>query len=153
MDVGRMAVIQDPQGAFFEIWEPNLHIGASLVNAPGALSWNELASPDMDASSKFYTELFGWKVTPMEGTGMPYSTLHNAADHANGGIRPAMPPGTPPHWLVYLGTHDIDAARSKVEELGGKMLSDTIDIGPGQFAPVQDPQGAIFALYAGHFDD
>ena len=66
-DVGRMAVIQDPQGAFFEVWEPKAHVGAALVNGPGALCWNELASPDMDASAGFYGELFDWKVEPLEG--------------------------------------------------------------------------------------
>src|SRR5262249_22814775 len=45
-DAGRMAVIQDPGGALFAVWEPKQHIGASLVNANGALSWNELASTD-----------------------------------------------------------------------------------------------------------
>ena len=57
MDVGRMGVIQDPQQAFVLVWEPKSHIGASLVNAPGALSWNELSTPDMDASAQFYSLL------------------------------------------------------------------------------------------------
>lgn len=45
MEAGRMAVIQDPQGAYFMLWEPRGHFGAALVNAPGALVWNELPSP------------------------------------------------------------------------------------------------------------
>ncbi|MGZ6313966.1 MAG: VOC family protein, partial [Candidatus Limnocylindrales bacterium] len=60
LDVGRMGVVQDPQGAYFLVWEPKSHIGASLVNVPGALSWNELASPDPEASAGFYGALFGW---------------------------------------------------------------------------------------------
>ena len=67
MDVGRMAVIQDPQGAHFMVWEPKQHIGASLVNARGALTWNELASPDVEGSADFYRELFGWHIEPLEG--------------------------------------------------------------------------------------
>src|SRR5437763_2504283 len=59
MDVGRMGVVQDPQGAYFMVWEPKSNIGASLVNIPGAFTWNELASPDIDASASFYGELFG----------------------------------------------------------------------------------------------
>jgi len=47
-DAGRMAVIQDPQGAFFMVWEPRGNIGADLVNAPGALCWNELYVPDIE---------------------------------------------------------------------------------------------------------
>ncbi len=153
MQAGRMAVVQDPQGAFFELWEPKEHIGAGLVNAPGALSWNELATPDITASSQFYSELLGWQVEPLQGMEMPYSVIRTAAGNSNGGIRPAMPPGTPPHWLVYLGCDDIGASLRTAEELGGRALTDVIDMGTGKFAPVQDPQGAIFALYSGQFED
>src|SRR5438876_5148565 len=58
MDSGRMAVIQDPQGAFIQVWQPKQHFGAALVNAPGALCWNELQTTDMDGSAAFYRDLF-----------------------------------------------------------------------------------------------
>lgn len=151
-DVGRMAVIQDPQGAFFEVWEPKAHVGAALVNGPGALCWNELASPDMDASAGFYGELFDWKVEPLEGMDPPYMIVKNREGWNNGGIRPVMPPGTPPHWLVYFGVQDIDAGLGKATELGGTQLMGPIDIGAGRIGAVQDPQGAVFALYAGQFE-
>jgi len=77
-EAGRMGVIQDPQGAYFLVWQPNQHIGAQLVNAPRALTWNELASPDTDASSAFYGGLFGWTVAPAEGSPMPYWSIKNA---------------------------------------------------------------------------
>jgi uncharacterized protein len=151
MDVGRMAVIQDPQGAFFMVWEPKQHIGASLVNARGALSWDELASPDMDASAEFYRELFGWQIEPMEGGGMPYLVIQNDG-HSNGGIRPAQE-NEPCYWLVYFGADDINADTSKAAELGGTALVEPMDIGVGKISVVQDPQGAVFAMYAGQFDD
>ncbi len=81
-----MAVIQDPQGAYFMVWQPHDHNGAALVNAPGALVWNELASPDLDASTAFYSGLFGWVVAPFEGSPEPYLTIKNG-DANNGGIR------------------------------------------------------------------
>jgi uncharacterized protein len=151
MDVGRMAVIQDPQGAFFMPWEPKRHIGASLVNAPGALSWNELASPDPDASAEFYRELFGWKIEQFEGMEMPYLGIQNADGHGNGGIRPAME-NEPCYWLVYFGAEDAEAGAAKASELGATSLAQ-MDIGVGKIAVLQDPQGAVFALYAGRFDD
>ncbi len=153
MDVGRMGVVQDPQGAYFLVWEPKTHIGASLVNAPGALSWNELATTDMDASAHFYGDLFGWKVAPMEGAEMPYMTIQNQDGHGNGGIRPVMPPDIPPHWLVYFGTEDTEASAREASELGGSVLVGSTDIGVGTIAVVRDPQGAVFALYSGHFDE
>jgi uncharacterized protein len=153
MDAGRMAVIQDPQGAFFMVWEAKNNIGAGLVNAHGALAWNELASPDVDASEKFYGDLFGWTTDRIEGMGMPYAIIKSAAGKSNGGIRPVMPPGTPPHWLVYFGVDDIDASVATATERGARTLVDTMDIGMGKIAVLQDPQGAVFALFAGEFDD
>jgi predicted enzyme related to lactoylglutathione lyase len=151
MDAGRMAVIGDPQGAFFMIWEPARHFGAALVNSPGALSWNELASPDPKASADFYAALFGWECKPMEDMPMTYFVIMNG-ERSNGGIT-ELPPGVPPHCLVYFATEDIDAGIAKVEELGGTKLSGPHDIGIAKFAVVGDPQGASFALYAGQLDD
>lgn len=153
MDVGRMAVVADPAQAFFLLWEPRAHVGAQLVNAPGALSWNELATTDLDAAAQFYAELFGWRTEPMEGSEMPYLVIQNRDGHGNGGIRPVMPPNAPPHWLVYFGSADVGAALAKVSELGGSTLVEPTPIGPGTIAVAQDPQGAVFALYAGQFED
>jgi uncharacterized protein len=60
MDQGRMAVIADPTGAMFGIWEPGSGIGAERMNDPGSLTWNDLVTNDTDAASRFYSELFGW---------------------------------------------------------------------------------------------
>jgi len=151
-DAGRMAVIQDPQGAFLMLWEPKQHIGASLVNAPGALAWNELASPDLDASAEFYRELFGWQVEPMEGVAMPYSVIKTADGRTNGGIRGAME-NEPTYWLVYFGADDMEARLAAASEAGGTVLVGATDIGMGRIGVVQDPQGAVFAMFAGQFDD
>jgi uncharacterized protein len=147
MDVGRMAVIQDPQGAFFMVWEPRASFGAELVNEPGTFVWNELASPDLDASQAFYGGLFGWEMAQFEPNPSPYLVISNEGS-SNGGIRPPNQ-GEPPHWLVYFGTEDIDAAFAKVEELGGQRLAGPIDIQVAKIGVASDPQGAIFALYAG----
>jgi predicted enzyme related to lactoylglutathione lyase len=151
-DVGRMGVVQDPQGAYILVWEPKAHIGATLVNAPGALAWNELATNDMDGSASFYSQLFGWSVEPMEGMEMPYSIIKKADGTSNGGIRPAQGP-EPNYWLNYFGSDDVDAGFAKISELGGRQLLPPTDIGVGKIGIAQDPQGAVFALYSGQFDD
>jgi uncharacterized protein len=148
MEAGRMAVIQDPQGAFFMAWEPRGHFGAQLVNAPGALVWNELNSPDLDSSTDFYSGLFGWTIVPFEGSAEPYLSIKNGKA-SNGGIRALTPPEAPPYWLVYFGVEDIDEALPRVRELGGTALAGPIDIQMATIAVVKDPQGAVFALYAG----
>lgn len=150
MTAGRMAVIQDPQGAYFMLWQPREHFGAALVNAPGALVWNELNSPDLDGSSAFYSELFGWGIEQSAGMADYLSIKVGAAN--NGGIRELMPP-SPPNWLVYFGADDIDAALAKVDELGGTKFAGPIDIQIAKIAVVADPQGAVFALYAGELEE
>ena len=151
-DAGRMARSRIPVAPYFLVWEPKDNIGASLVNAPGALSWNELASADMDVSAQFYKDMFGWEITPMEGSPMPYMVVSNQG-RSNGGIRPVMPPDAPPHWLVYFGADDLDATLAKAQELGATQLVPATSIGPGTIAVLQDPEGAVFALYSGQFED
>jgi uncharacterized protein len=153
MDVGRMGVAQDPQGAFFLPWEPKSHIGAGLVNAPGALSWNELHTTDLDAAERFYGELFGWTFSPFEGTEEPYHTIQRPDGGTNGGVTTGLPPGAPPHWLVYFGSADVERSLAQAEELGATKLVGPISIGVGSIAVAQDPQGAVFALYGGEFTD
>jgi uncharacterized protein len=151
MTVGRMAVIQDPQGAYFMLWQPRDHIGAELVNAPGALVWNELQSPDIDASASFYGDLFGWTTDDFPGMQGRYVSIKNGAAN-NGGMRDVTPPA-PPSWLTYFGIEDVDAGLAKVDELGGSKLAGPIDIGIAKIAVVADPQGAVFALYAGDLEE
>lgn len=151
-NAGRMGVIQDPQGAYVMVWEPKEHIGAGLVNAPGALSWNELATPDVEASATFYNRLFGWSTEAFEGMGTPYKTIQTQAGGTNGGIRAAAAT-EPTYWLVYFGTDELQSALARVEELGGSKLVDPMELTGGAIAVAQDPQSAVFALYTGHFDD
>jgi uncharacterized protein len=152
MEVGRMAVLQDPLGAFFMLWQPRAHFGAALVNEPGALVWNELGSPDLDASSAFYSALFGWSIAPFApASEEPYLAIKNGQAN-NGGMRPLTPPGTPPYWLAYFGVEDIDAALQRVGELGGSVHAGPIDIEIARIAVVADPQGAVFALYDGQLE-
>lgn len=150
-EAGRMGVVQDPQGAYFEVWEPRQNIGAGLVNQPGALTWNELYSEDVDASCDFYAELFGWTYTDMEGLPMPYRVIKRADGGSNGGITTMQ--GMPTSWVVYFGSADVEASVGRVGELGGRTLVGPMAIGPGHVAVLGDPQGATFALYGGHFDD
>lgn len=150
MQAGRMAVIQDPQGAYVMVWEPRERVGAGLVNAPGALVWNELQSPDLDASAAFYGEMFGWSVQDAPGMQPRYLSIKNGEAN-NGGMR-ELEAGTPPSWLVYFGAEDLDVALARAQELGGVKLAGPIDIQIAKLAVVQDPQGAVFALYAGQLE-
>jgi uncharacterized protein len=150
MEAGRMAVIQDPQGAFFIVWEPRNHNGAGLVNAPGAFCWNELAAADLDTAPDFYAQLFGWQTEPFEGGPMRYLTIKNGSA-TNGGMREKQPQ-EPPYWLVYFAVDDLDESVAKIGELGGSTMAGPFEMAEARMAVVADPQGAVFALYAGRLE-
>jgi uncharacterized protein len=153
-EAGRMGVVQDPQGAFFLVWQPKENIGATFVNGPGALSWNELHTPDVDAAESFYGELFGWTTEPFPTEGFEYRIIKTADGHTNGSLTNALRPADPPHWLVYFGAVDEDATVGRLRELGGSVEMEPTELAPGiLIALVADPQGARFALYSGRFED
>jgi uncharacterized protein len=152
MDVGRMAVLQDPTGAVFQVWEAKKHIGAKILSEPGALCWTELTTTDTKAAEKFYTELFGWtpKHSPA-GAPMEYTEFSVAGTPGIGMMPkpPQMPAHIPSYWMPYFQVTSVDASASKAKELGGNLMVGPQDIpDAGRFAVVSDPQGAMFALFA-----
>jgi uncharacterized protein len=158
MDQGRMAVIADPTGAMFGIWEPRSGIGAELVNEPGSLTWNELATNDVGAASPFYSALFGWEIEEIDTGGGPrYWTIGHGggASGRNGGMRELGPAeqGVPPNWVPYFATTSVDDTLAKAEQLRGSTLMSGTEVPTGKFAAARDPQGAAFAIFEGEFDD
>ncbi len=155
MDMGRMAIVQDPAGAVLAAWEPGAHAGARRVNDIGCLTWNELQSRDPEAAGAFYAGLFGWETEPVEDDGkLAYVTIWNAGS-ANGGIMPMTEQhgDAPSYWLPYFTVPSCDGAVAKVQELGGDVLAGPFDVPGGRISVVRDPQGAAFALFEGETDE
>jgi predicted enzyme related to lactoylglutathione lyase len=152
MEAGRMAVIADPTGAVFCVWQPGDQIGAELVNGHGLLSLTQLNTSDIDKASAFYSGLFGWRIERTEGTEIPYWGIY-VGDTLNAGMM-QLPPGqpAPPHWLVYFGHNDLDAAAEKISAAGGTVLVPRTPAPGGEFVVAQDAQGAVFGLFDGRFD-
>lgn len=145
MDAGRMAVIVDPGGAVFSLWAPKEHIGCEVVNEHGALMWNELTSPAIDAAAPFYGELFGWQTETADMASGPY-TMFMLGEQPIGGAQQPMEDSTPPHWGVVFAVEDCVATLEVVSANGGTVLfgPETMEI--GTFGAVQDPQGAVFQV-------
>lgn len=148
MDFGRMAVIQDPTGAVFAVWQSGTHKGASLVNVPGSFCWNELATRDTAKSADFYSGLFDWSKDAQNFGPMEYTMFINDARPAAGMFKITPEMGNlPPHWLVYFAVDDCDAMVQKATGLGANVMKPADDIpGIGRFAILTDPQGAAFAI-------
>lgn len=150
-DSGRMLVMADPGGASVCLWQPRSHIGAGLVNCPGAMAWNELATPDSEAAQAFYGALLGWEYA---AEGPPGYMLIRNRGRNNGGILQMtdewkLPDGNfmPAHWSVYFSVADIDAAVEQVGELGGEALYDTMEApDTGRFRIIREPAGAVFTI-------
>ena len=144
LDAGRMAIFTDPTGAFFGVWQPGKHKGAEIVNEPGSFSWNELETRDLGAAKRFYHQVFGW-----DGESSDSYTEWKLNGKSVGGamvMTDQFPPNVPPHWLTYFTVEDCDATVGKAQELGGRVLMPPMDIEPGRFAVLSDPQGAAFAV-------
>jgi uncharacterized protein len=148
MTIGRMAVVQDPTGAVFALWEPKEHKGSGVYNVPNTFCWNELGTNDTQKAGEFYSDVFGWSRDTQNFGPMEYTMFKNG-DRSAGGmykITPDMGP-IPPHWLVYFAVDDCDAKVQKATELGANVMKPADDIpGIGRFAILVDPQGAAFAV-------
>ncbi len=149
MDVGRMALIQDPTGATLALWQPRTHIGARLANQPGTLCWNELATKDPETAGQFYTKLFGWSSQTQDMESIPYTVFMNGDRMAGGMLKMTEEWGddVPPNWLVYFAVEDCDASVEKAKALGAQIHMPPTDAPPvGRFAVIEDPQEAVFAI-------
>ena len=147
-DAGRMAVVQDPTGAIFSLWQPKSNQGIGIAGADGTLCWVDLVTGDAERARRFYSDVFHWQIMPGENDPSGYLHIKNGEAFI-GGIPPAGPqPGVPPHWLLYFLTSNCDASVDKAKSLGARIL-----YGPetmknvGRWAVVADPQGAVFAVF------
>ena len=165
MEAGRMAVLLDPEGAAFCVWQPGTHKGAQVVNEHGAVNFNGLNTRDVAQAKRFYGDVFGW--TTLDLGGYEMWTLPGYGDHleeSNPGLRkmiaemggpegfvdvvaaidPIRDEGTPPHWSVTFGVDDADATAAKAAELGGTVLAPPFDVPWSRMTVIADPQGATF---------
>jgi predicted enzyme related to lactoylglutathione lyase len=151
MEHGRMAIIQDPNGAVFQVWQAKQHIGAGVIGEPYTLCWTELMTPDPAKSKAFYTGLIGYTTEdmPVPGGQGTYTIFKRADGTQAAGMMkiPDQMKGVPSHWLSYFAVEDIQATVGKLTQIGGKVQVPPTPIpGIGTFSVVQDPQGAYFAM-------
>ncbi|GAA2525055.1 VOC family protein [Pilimelia columellifera] len=147
MDLGRMAVCQDPAGAYFSLWQPAAHPGVELVAKPGSLVWTEVYSTDREAVTPFYEEVFGLRHTDSElPGGMVYRVFTQGEDGVIGcmQITPDMG-GMPSAWVPYFEVEDVDVVGDAAIAAGAtELMRDTVPA--GRIAWLVDPQGATFCI-------
>lgn len=142
-EVGRIAILTDPQGAFISIYEPGADASAS---GEGVFVWDELTTTDVDAAQAFYEAVFGWTTTEM---GPEYGgyRIFNRDDTGIAGLMTAPHESIPPHWQPYVAVDDPDGTAAKATELGGSVLMEPMDVPEvGRIAVLKDDQGATFGI-------
>jgi uncharacterized protein len=146
-DQGRMAVYQDPAGAFISAWQATQMRGFQ-TQGPNAFGWAEVNARGVDKVIPFYEQVFGW--TPKTtGTGDEAYTEFLVDGESTVGateMSPVFPPSVPSHWLVYFTVDDVDAAHRKAIEAGARELAAPLDFPYGRMSIVADPEGAAFGL-------
>jgi hypothetical protein len=148
-DQGRMAVFQDPSGAFISVWKGHQMRGFE-TDAPNAFAWAELNARGVDKAIPFYAQVFGWTIRKSEvGEGQPpYTEFLLDGDSIAGAweMNPSVPAGVPSYWQVYFATDDVDATYRKALDLGATEMLGPQDFPGGRFAILADPHGAGFGL-------
>jgi uncharacterized protein len=167
MDAGRMAIVADPEGAAFCVWQPMKTQGAQIVNEHGSLNFNVLSTRDLNRAKTFYGAVFGWETLPLPSGTM--WTLPGYGDHleqATPGLRqnmeqmgapkgfidvvaavnsiPANDSSTPANWGVTFAVDDADAIAKKAKKLGADIVAGPLDAPWVRMAVIKDPQGATF---------
>jgi uncharacterized protein len=165
-DAGRMAMVADPEGAVFGLWQPGRMKGSQIVNEPGSVNFNALHTRDVAAAKRFYGSVFGWDTFTVGDAEMwslpgygdhleerdPEVRARNAQFGAPGfedvvaAINPIGDdePDVPAHWSVTFSTDDADVLAAKAEELGGRVLISPVDVPWARMTVIADPQGASF---------
>jgi predicted enzyme related to lactoylglutathione lyase len=105
----------------------------------------EIPAANVPAASKFYQELFGWK---MEHAAEFDYTMWSDGSGFGGGFNKVDDHNPVGQVLVYIDSEDIEADLKKVEELGGTVITPKTEIpGTGWFGQFRDPTGNVLALY------
>ncbi len=144
MGEGHMAVLLDPTGAAFGLWQPGRHTGADAVNQPGTYTWVELATSDLDAARSFYADLFGWSWTRMEGDFEYWLAELDGRQFAGAYPKLDQMADMPSFWATYFGVADIEATADEITSAGGRVAMGPSQMGPGRGVMAFDPQGGAF---------
>ncbi|MFF7950610.1 VOC family protein [Streptomyces griseorubiginosus] len=135
-ELGMSALVTDPEGAVFALWEPGSHQGFGARHRPGTFAWAELYARDTEAANTFYGGLF-------------HDALFGPDAHPDFGRAPVadvFPAEMPPHFLVHFQVEDCEAVLGTVGRLGGRVQAPPFETSYGKVAVVTDNQGASFAV-------
>jgi uncharacterized protein len=159
LPAGRLAVLVDPVGAAFSVWEAHAREGAQLVNEPRTWAMSSLHTTDSERSETFYGSVFGWQAEAISSRGAEV-TLWRLPGYVSGDAQQSIPRDVvavmapagdaagpvPPHWNVNFYVDAADATVAHAIGLGGRVIVPPIDTPGFRSAGLADPQGAVFSI-------
>ncbi|MEO3975558.1 VOC family protein [Streptomyces sp. CAU 1734] len=158
-DAARIAIVTDPAGAIFGLWQPVAHGGIALSGTPGTPVWHELRTFSTESVTKFYETVFGYEPEPAAladddaddviGVGEDHVTLRlngRRVASLHGVGRSVLPRDRGSYWMTYFAVEDTDVTAARVTELGGHVLEQPAEGPYGRVATVTDPEGAVFTI-------
>ncbi|NBM20023.1 VOC family protein [Streptomyces sp. GC420] len=147
-EAGRLAIVSDPAGATFGIWQAKGKTGTAVRGLHGTPVWNELVTQETSTIAKFYTAVFGYRTEAVVSADFDYVTLHVDGEPvaALHGVGNSLPRDRGAHWMTYFEVSDTDEALRRLVELGGHVVQPARDGGIGRMATVADPEGAVFTI-------
>ncbi len=141
-EVGRVAIVRDPQGAFVGVYEP----AGEMPAAEGVFVWDELGTTDVDGAQRFYEEVFGWTTSDM-GADYGGYRIFNRGETGIAGLMAVPDASIPPRWQPYVAVDDAHATAARAQELGGEVVVEPMDVPEvGRIGVLRDPQGASFGI-------
>ena len=143
MEQGRMAVCFDPNGVEFDLWEPKRMQGTEVDSTlPGAPTWFEAVTTDVDRAAAFYTGLFGW--TREDRAGNTFFKLEGRYVAETMAITPDLGDARP-SWITYFTVRNVDQTVRQATGLGATICVPARDLPQGgRFAGLVSPQGVVF---------
>lgn len=148
-DAGRAVAVEDPQGAVFGLFQAGPRPGLGVLNRPGSLCWTELDTPDVQGAREFYCGLFDYEVRDTDSaTGGRYMILSVDGAPVAGvvALEAEWPTVLPARWLSYFAVADLEAATSRLIELGGTRALGPVISSYAEFNIVRDPFRDVFCL-------
>ena len=116
---------------------------------PGSVTWRDVTVEDADSLRGFYESVAGWTSSPIDQGGYNDFVMIDSEGNGVGGICHARGSNVdlPAQWLIYITVDDLDVRLEQVVSLGGKIVNGPRNVGADRMAVIEDPAGAVCALY------
>lgn len=146
---GKVALIRDPSGAGFTVYQGKDLKGKDVLGNHGRMTWNELYVSDLNLVQPFYENVFGWKIKKEKNTLARYKILNQKHEHiATIQVLSNEIKGDKEFWGVYFSVDNLDDAEKIIKENSGKIISKEVS-SFGKYLIAEDPCGAFFYLLEG----